>query len=174
LQAPPFAADSGFAFHLLPECNVAAIENARRCVTQVTMRKKILVVDDDPEAIELVVYNLKKAGFSVGTAADGVEALRKACSIAPDFILLDLMMPELDGFAVCEILRRDPATATVPIIMVTAWSTELARCAGLEAGANDYVTKPFSPRDLVSRVAKALEASRTRDAAPKGGQSGAV
>ena len=132
------------------------------------MRKKILVVDDDADVIDLVSFNLKKAGFCVGTAANGVEALKKVCSISPDLILLDLMLPELDGFAVCEILRRDPATAAVPIIMLTAWSTELARCCGFEAGANDYVTKPFSPRELVSRVEGLLQYPRERKRRPEG------
>ncbi len=101
------------------------------------MRNKILVVDDDPEIVEMLAFNLKKAGFAVGTAVNGVEALKKACSIAPDVILLDLMLPELDGFAVCEVLRRDPVTAGIPIIMVTAWASELARVAGLGGGADD-------------------------------------
>ncbi len=126
------------------------------------MRKKILVVDDDPEVVELVTFNLKKAGFSVGTATDGVEAVRKACSLAPDVILLDLMLPELDGFAVCEVLRRDPVTAAIPIIMVTAWASELARVTGLGTGADEYVTKPFSPRDLVARVQKLARPTATR------------
>jgi DNA-binding response OmpR family regulator len=116
------------------------------------MRKKILVVDDDPEVRELLGFNLKKAGFAIGTAANGVEALKKACSVSPDLILLDLMMPELDGFAVCEILRRDPATSAIPILIVTAVSGQLARLTGLESGATDYMTKPFSPKDLVARV----------------------
>ncbi len=120
------------------------------------MRKKILVVDDDPEVRELLGFNLKKAGFAIGTAANGVEALKKACSVSPDLILLDLMMPELDGFAVCEILRRDPATSAIPILIVTAVSGQLARLTGLESGATDYMTKPFSPKDLVARVKELL------------------
>ena len=116
------------------------------------MQKKILVVDDDPDVVELLRFNLKNAGFAVGTASNGVEALKKACSVSPDLILLDLMLPEMDGFAVCEILRRDSFTATVPIIMLTALSSEMARYTGLEAGANDYVTKPFSPKELIARV----------------------
>jgi two-component system, OmpR family, alkaline phosphatase synthesis response regulator PhoP len=116
------------------------------------MRKKILVVDDNPDLVELLRFNLKRAGFATGTAANGVEALRKVCSISPDLILLDLMLPELDGFAVCEILRRDAAPASIPIIILPAVSGELARVAGLECGANDYLTKPFSPRDLLARV----------------------
>jgi len=116
------------------------------------MRRKILVVDDNAELLDLICFNLKKAGFATGTARDGVEALKKARTLAPDLILLDLMLPELDGFAVCEILRHDPATASIPVMMITALNSELSRFAGMEAGANDYVTKPFSPRDLVSRV----------------------
>ena len=120
------------------------------------MRKKILVVDDDAEVVELLAFNLKKAGYAIGTAFNGVDALKKARTILPDLILLDLMLPELDGFAVCEILRRDAATASIPIIMLTALTTELGRLAGLDSGANDYVSKPFSPRLLLARIEKAL------------------
>ena len=117
-----------------------------------SMRKKILVVDDDAEFVELLRFNLQRAGFAVGTALDGIEALKKARSLGPDLILLDLMLPELDGFAVCEILRRDAATSSIPIIILTALSGELGRLAGLDCGANDYVRKPFNPRQLVSKV----------------------
>jgi DNA-binding response OmpR family regulator len=116
------------------------------------VRKKILVVEDDEDLVELLRFNLKNAGFSIGTAGDGVEALKKARAAVPDLILLDLMLPGLDGFAVCEILRHDPATTSIPIIMLTAVAGEMARVAGLEAGANDYITKPFSPRELIARV----------------------
>jgi DNA-binding response OmpR family regulator len=116
------------------------------------VRKKILVVEDDPDLVELLSFNLRACGFIVSTAADGVEGLKKARSIIPDLILLDLMLPELDGFGVCEILRREPDTAAIPIIIVTAVSSEFARLASLEAGANDYITKPFSPKQLVARV----------------------
>src|SRR5688500_3123702 len=120
------------------------------------MRKKILVVDDDSDIVELLCFNLKKAGFAVGTAMNGVEALKKARSILPDLILLDLMLPEMDGFAVCEVLRRDSATASIPIVMVTALSTELGRLAGLGAGADEYIAKPFSPRLLIERLERLL------------------
>ena len=116
------------------------------------MRKKILVVEDDPDLVELLSFNLRGCGFTVSTASDGLDALKKARTILPDLILLDLMLPELDGFGVCEILRREPATASIPIIMVTAMSSQFARLAGLEAGANDYITKPFSPKQLIARV----------------------
>src|SRR4051794_4094260 len=116
------------------------------------MSKRILVVDDDADLVELICFNLRKAGFAIGTAANGVDALKKARSLSPDLILLDLMLPELDGFAVCEILRRDAVTQSIPIIMLTALSTELGRLAGLSAGANEYIPKPFSPKALIARV----------------------
>lgn len=116
------------------------------------MPKKILVADDDAELIELVSFNLKQAGYAFETAANGAEALKKARALNPDLIVLDVMMPELDGFAVCEILRRESATASTPIIMLTALSSELGRMAGLGSGANDFVTKPFSPRELLAHI----------------------
>lgn len=120
------------------------------------MRKKILVVDDDAELVELVSFNLKQAGYSIGTASNGVDAIKKARTLAPDLIVLDVMMPELDGFAVCEILRRDSTTASIPIMMLTALSSELGRMAGLGSGASDFVTKPFSPRLLLARIEELL------------------
>jgi DNA-binding response OmpR family regulator len=122
----------------------------------VIVRKKVLIVEDDPDLVELLSFNLRASGFAVGTATDGLDAIKKARSIIPDLILLDLMLPELDGFGVCEILRRDPATAGIPIIMVTAMSSQFARLAGMEAGANDFITKPFSPKQLISRVHEIL------------------
>jgi two-component system phosphate regulon response regulator PhoB len=119
------------------------------------MSPKILVVEDEPDVVELIVFNLRSAGFEVLSAADGAEALRKAQTQVPDLILLDLMLPELDGLEVCKILRRNPATAGIPILMLTAKAAEIDRVLGLELGADDYVTKPFSPRELVLRV-KAL------------------
>ncbi len=118
---------------------------------------KILVVDDEPDAIELIEFNLKQAGFDVITAADGEEALQKARKSQPALVVLDVMLPEIDGLEVCKTLRRDPATASLPIIMLTAKAAELDRVLGLELGADDYVTKPFSPRELVLRIKKLLE-----------------
>jgi DNA-binding response OmpR family regulator len=123
------------------------------------MRRKILVVDDDGDTLELLQFSLKKAGFAVGTAHDGVEALRKVCSLSPDVILLDLMMPEIDGLGVCEMLRSNPATAGIPIIMLTAVTSNLVRMAALEAGVDDYLTKPFSPKNVVAKVDDLLKAS---------------
>jgi phosphate regulon transcriptional regulator PhoB len=120
------------------------------------MKPKILVVDDEPDAVELIEFNLKAAGFDVVTAKDGAEALKKARQVLPQLILLDLMLPEVDGLEVCKILRRDPQTQAIPIIMVTAKAAEIDRVLGLELGADDYVTKPFSPRELVLRVKRLL------------------
>jgi DNA-binding response OmpR family regulator len=127
------------------------------------VRSKILVVDDEPEAIELVEFNLKQAGFDVMAAADGAEALKKARAALPSLIVLDLMIPEVDGLEVCKMLRRDPATAMIPIVMVTAKAAEIDRVLGLELGADDYITKPFSPRELVLRVKKILQRGRAAE-----------
>jgi two-component system phosphate regulon response regulator PhoB len=121
------------------------------------MKPRILVVDDEPDVLDLVTYNLGQAGFQTETAADGAEALRKARSSTPDLILLDLMLPEMDGLEVCKLLRRDAKTSAIPIIMLTARASEIDRIVGLELGADDYVPKPFSPRELVLRVKKRLE-----------------
>jgi len=131
------------------------------------MLKKILVVEDDSDLVELLRFNLKKEGYALATASDGIEALKKAHSIRPDLILLDLMLPELDGFAVCEILRRDPKTAAIPIIILTAMSSQLSRFNGLDAGANVYLTKPFSHKYLRQVVRellqRGLEVTHNRD-----------
>jgi DNA-binding response OmpR family regulator len=129
------------------------------------MRNKILVVDDEPDIVELLSFNLKQAGFAIGTAFDGVEALRKARSMMPDLILLDLMLPKLDGLSVCEILRRNVSTSSIPVILLTGLTGELGRLAGLDAGATDYITKPFSPRLLVSKVDALLRKLDTPGAA---------
>ena len=128
---------------------------ARQYQPAALMKTKILVVDDEPDALDLIQYNLKAAGFDVVTAADGEEALRKARATQPNLVILDVMLPEVDGLEVCKTLRREPVTAAIPIIMLTAKAGEIDRVLGLELGADDYVTKPFSPRELVLRV-KAL------------------
>ena len=129
------------------------------------MRKKILVVEDDPDQLEVVRFTLKNAGFAVGTATNGIDALKKAQRVSPDLIILDVMMPELDGFAVCETLRGNPATASIPILMLTGLCSHISRLVGYESGATDYVIKPFDSEQLVSKVEKLLyqpsEASKT-------------
>lgn len=116
------------------------------------MRKKLLIVEDNTDLLELLRLGFKQAGFSVSTAATGLEALKKARSLAPDLILLDLVLPELDGFAVCEVLRKGEQTCGIPIIMLTGLTSDLTRYAGLESGANEYVTKPASPEQLLPRI----------------------
>ncbi len=128
---------------------------------------KILVVDDEPDALELIRFNLKNAGFEVLLADDGAEALKRARELAPDLILLDVMLPEMDGLEVCRMLRRDPATRQIPIMMLTAKAAEIDRIVGLELGADDYVTKPFSPRELVLRVKNLLRRGQDMNAAPE-------
>lgn len=125
-------------------------------LTKARVKPKILVVDDEPDALELIEFNLKSSGLDVLTAADGETALALARTQVPDLLLLDLMLPEVDGLEVCKILRRDPATSSIPIIMLTAKAAEVDRVLGLELGADDYVTKPFSPRELVLRVKNLL------------------
>src|SRR5580698_10325989 len=132
------------------------------------MTAKILVVDDEPDIVELVAFNLRAEGFEVFSAANGPEALNRARALLPDLIGLDLMLPDLDGVAVCEILHRLPSTAPIPVIMLTAWSSELARVIGLQTGAEDYMTKPFSPRELVLRVKSALRMAEERDGRSEG------
>jgi len=116
------------------------------------MRKKILLVEDDAELRELLRESFRAAGFSVATAGNGIDALNKTRTLSPELILLDLVLPELDGFAVCETLRRAPSMATVPIIIMTGLSSELARLAVLESGANDFVIKPVTPSELVMKM----------------------
>jgi DNA-binding response OmpR family regulator len=125
-------------------------------LTRASVMSKILVVDDEPDAVELIKFNLKAAGYEVLTASDGDEALKKARAVLPDLIILDLMLPEVDGLEVCKILRRDQRVSATPIIMLTAKAAEIDRVLGLELGADDYVTKPFSPRELVLRVKRLL------------------
>ena len=127
------------------------------------MKPRILVVDDEPDIIELVEFNLKQAGYVVTTAADGAEALKKIRAQKPDLIVLDVMLPEMDGFEICKALRLDEATAKLPIIMLTAKAAEIDRVLGLELGADDYLTKPFSPRELLLRVKKMLARSQTEE-----------
>jgi len=114
---------------------------------------RVLVVDDEQTLVKTIAYNLRREGYDVLTAGDGVEALRIAREESPDFIILDLMLPGLDGLEVCRRLRRE---STTPILMLTAKDSELDRVVGLELGADDYVTKPFGMRELVARVKAGL------------------
>jgi DNA-binding response OmpR family regulator len=120
-----------------------------------TSRKKVLVVEDDPDILNLITLYLDKAGYRSLKATTGLEALAQIKTEHPDMVVLDLMLPEIDGLDVCKRLRADVQTATLPIIMVTAKAEESDTVIGLELGADDYVTKPFSPKALIARV-KAL------------------
>ena len=116
------------------------------------MSKRILVVDDEPDLLELVRFNLVQEGFRVDTASTGADALARVATTRPDLVVLDLMLPDQSGTEVCRRIRSSPATAHVPVIMLTARSEEVDRVVGFELGADDYVTKPFSPRELVLRI----------------------
>lgn len=116
------------------------------------MPDTILIVDDEPDVVDLLVFNLQKAGFKTLTARDGHAALQKARADLPALIVLDLMLPGLSGTDVCRQLKADPKTAPIPVIMLTAKAEEVDRIVGLELGADDYVTKPFSPRELALRI----------------------
>jgi two-component system, OmpR family, phosphate regulon response regulator PhoB len=124
------------------------------------MAREVLVVEDEPDIRRLVVLHLERDGFRCRTASNGPDALREARATVPDLVVLDLMLPQLDGLEVCRRLRSDATTAGVPIIMLTAKSDEVDRVVGLEVGADDYVGKPFSPKELVARVRAVLRRSR--------------
>ena len=123
-------------------------------------RPYILSVDDETDVTDIIAFNLRKQGYEVQTAADGRTALDLIARRRPDLLLLDLMLPDIDGFAVCEILRRRTDTVTLPIVILSAWSEPDSRHLGLELGAIDFLNKPFSPRDLVKRVDGLLGARR--------------
>ena len=116
------------------------------------MEAKILIVEDERDIVELLRYNLRQENFKVDTVRNGADALQRAVDKPPDLILLDLMLPEVDGLIVCRLLKNDPRTKNIPIVMLTAKDEESDRVAGLELGADDYITKPFSPREVVLRI----------------------
>jgi two-component system phosphate regulon response regulator PhoB len=124
------------------------------------LKAKLLIVEDDAALAELLVWNFEAQGYQVTLTADGEEALLLADEETPDLILLDWMIENLPGIEVCRRLRRKEATATIPIIMLTARGEEEDRIRGLETGADDYITKPFSPRELVARVTAVLRRSK--------------
>ncbi len=125
---------------------------------------RILVVDDEEDLVDLVAYNLEAAGFETARALTGHEALRAAAEVRPDLVVLDVMLPDLQGFEVLRILRSRDATREVPVILLTARGGEPDRLAGFELGADDYVVKPFSPRELVARVRAVLKRAGNQEA----------
>ena len=132
----------------------------------VMARERILVVDDEEDLLELVNYNLTKEGYRVQCVASGEEALAEARQNVPDLIVLDLLLPSVDGLEICRVLKGDSRTAHVPILMLTAKSEESDVVSGLELGADDYMTKPFSPRVLLARI-RASCGGRKRKRRPK-------
>ena len=126
------------------------------CLRAVFMRRKVLVVEDDPDQLEVTRLSLKAAGFAIGTASNGIDALKKAQTVSPDLILLDIMMLGMDGFAVCETLRENPTTASIPVLMLTGLCSHISQLVAFDAGATDYLIKPFIPEELVSKVEKLL------------------
>lgn len=129
--------------------------------------KNILVVDDEADIVELVSYNLKKEGFIVDSASDGETALTKIRKGKYGLLILDLMLPGIQGMELCRILRNDPKTSVLPIIMLTAKGEEVEKILGLEMGADDYMAKPFSPRELVARVKAVLRRSKEKPVSEK-------
>src|SRR5262245_12455958 len=113
------------------------------------MAARVLVVDDEPDAVELMTASLEGAGYEVLCAMDGMQALQQARTQLPDLILLDLILPDLDGFSICQILRCQPSTTHIPVILLTALAGEMPRVHGFESGAMDYCVKPIRVRDLV-------------------------
>ncbi|RKX26585.1 MAG: DNA-binding response regulator [Candidatus Zixiibacteriota bacterium] len=122
----------------------------------VSSKTKILIVEDERDIAELIVYNLEREGFQVETAVSGEEGLDKTKKEHPDLVVLDIMLPEMNGLDVCRALRLDQATRSIPIIMLTARNEDIDVVTGLEVGADDYITKPFSPRVLIARIRSVL------------------
>jgi two-component system alkaline phosphatase synthesis response regulator PhoP len=131
------------------------------------MKEKILIVDDEKDIIKMLEYNLKKEGFRTVSACDGEEALDLVKEEHPDIIILDLMLPGIDGLEVCKILKKELKTSLIPIIMLTAKSQETDKIVGLELGADDYVTKPFSPRELIARIKAVLRRMKEKEKLPE-------
>ncbi len=120
------------------------------------MSKKILVIEDDPATQRLVSYSLKHEGYEVITASNGLDGMRKALGESPDLVILDVMLPGMDGFEICYRLKSDPATAKMPILMFSAKAQEIDRDTGAKVGADAYLTKPSAPADILSNVEKLL------------------
>lgn len=131
------------------------------------MREKVLIVDDEKDIVKMLDYNLKKEGFRTAFAYDGEEALDLAKKERPDLIILDLMLPGIDGLEVCKQLKKEESSANTPIIMLTAKTQEADKIVGLELGADDYVTKPFSPRELVARIKALIRRSKQAENTPE-------
>src|SRR3954453_14446774 len=140
-----------------------------------TSNLRILIVEDEEDVVDMLTLNLRKAGgFTVATAADGAEGLRKAREELPALVILDLMLPKMPGLEVAKILKSDPGTKHIPIIMLTAKAEEIDRIVGLKFGADDYVTKPFTPREMVLRIKAILRRGSCADGAEEKMTIGAI
>jgi DNA-binding response OmpR family regulator len=126
------------------------------------MQHKIMIVDDEADVIDMLVINLRSAGFQVIAVEDGATALAKARNESPSLIILDLMLPKMPGLEICKVLKSDIATRHIPVIMLTAKAEEVDKIVGLELGADDYVTKPFSPRELILRINRSLRRGKDK------------
>lgn len=124
------------------------------------MARRVLIAEDEADIRDLLAFHLERDGYHVSRARTGAEALRLARDAHPDLLVLDLMLPEMDGLEVCRRLRQEPATATLPIVMLTAKGDEVDRIVGLEMGADDYIVKPFSPKEVLARVRAVLRRTR--------------
>lgn len=131
------------------------------------MKETILIVEDEKDIVKMLEYNLKKEGFKTLSVRNGEDAVKTATKDHPDLIILDLMLPGMDGLEVCKALKRDSKTALIPIIMLTAKSQESDKVVGLELGADDYMTKPFSPRELIARIKAVLRRGKEKDKLPE-------
>ena len=126
------------------------------------MKKRVLLIEDDPSSIRLVSYTLEQEGYEVLTAMNGLDGLKKVREEAPDLLVLDVMLPGLDGFEVCRRLRADEQTAGLPVLMLSAKAQEIDKTTGLKVGADDYLAKPADPSEIVARVANLLAMKTTR------------
>ena len=147
----------GLAWH------VRATHSKQQAQVKMSTREKILVIEDEADILEVTQYNLTREGYRVSTSRDGEDGLARAKREAPDLVILDLMLPGLDGLEVCRRMQSDPITSGIPIIMVTAKGEESDVVTGLQMGADDYVTKPFSPKELMARVKSVLRRGPLRE-----------
>ena len=131
------------------------------------MKETVLIVEDEKDIVKMLEYNLKKEGFKTISVSDGEDAIDSSISRSPDLIILDLMLPGIDGLEVCKTIKSNSKTTSIPIIMLTAKSQESDKVVGLELGADDYMTKPFSPRELIARIKAVLRRAKEKNKSPE-------
>jgi DNA-binding response OmpR family regulator len=131
------------------------------------MKEKVLIVEDDKDIVKILEYNLNKDGFRALTCRNGEDAIDLVKKEKPEIVILDLMLPGMDGLEVCKVLKKDEKTTSIPIVMLTAKTQESDKIVGLELGADDYITKPFSPRELIARIKAVLRRVKEKDKLPE-------